>query len=235
MPVGTLVLPLPSQVVNGVGYGADGTEFTGTYTGGPPPRPRPSTVTLANQGVTLFDLLDAFARFVGITMDFQVSESGHYRDVVVWDHPSRVQEAGRQRMVWVKLADEPISPSPGPGRWGDTVDVKLQVGLVTRGMADGSQRDIRKAVYHYLYRLRLENAIQGKMLFYRYQGQPVDPPVWTPPAPMEGEIPLTRAVMTIEAAPGPAKTQVEEGTNETTFIVKVPCVLLLTLPTTDNP
>jgi len=257
---GTLVLPAASNVRQGVGYGTLGVEFTGTilipptgkvllgynygaagteYTGSlaaPTPRPEPSTVVYANQGVTLMDLINAFRRLMGLTMDFQLSADGTtYRDVVYWEHPSKVQDTGRQRQVWFKLHEEGIFPSDGPGRWGNRVDVKFQVGLVTRGFADGTQRDIRRAVYHYTYRARFTDAVKGKNLFYLYQTQPVDPEVWTPPYPVADEVPLTVAPMMIDSAPGPVKTQVEEGTNETTWIVTLPCVLLLTLPTAAEP
>lgn len=170
---------------------------------------------------------------MGLTMDFQYLENGGYRDVVYWEHPTKVQDTGRQRQVWFKLHEEGIFPSDGPGRWGNRVDVKFQVGLVTRGFSDGSQRDIRRAVYHYLYRLRFTDAIKGKNLFYEYQAQPINPTIWTPPEPEPDAVPLTVAPMGIESAPGPVKSQGEEGSNETTWIVTLPAVLLLTLPTDD--
>lgn len=232
--VGTFVVPPESNVLLNFEYGANGTEFIGSLVG-VTQRVMPDTVTLANQGVDIIDLITAFSTLLGRTLDLQQSADGSFRDVVFWDHPSRVQDTGRQKMVWFKLGTDGIDTSFGPGRWGNKDEVQFSVGLVTRGFSDGTQRDIRKATFHYLQRKRLIDAIQGHMLFFNYQLQPISPTTWTPPAPEANEIPLTIRPMIIDPAPGPTKTQVEEGTNESTFLVTVPTVILLTLPTEDNP
>lgn len=231
---GNVSLPPESKVLLDYEYGANGTQFTGTLQA-TTQRTEPNTVTQANQGVDIMDLISGLTTLIGRTMDFTPSADGTFRDVVFWEHPSRVQDTGRQRMVWFKMNTEDIKEAAGPGRWGDKDYVQISLGLVTRGFSDGTQRDIRKAAYHYLYRKRLVDAIQNKNLFYLYQIQPVNPTVWTPPVAQAGEVPLTVEPMTIASLPGATKTQVEEGTNETTFLVTIPCVLLLTLPTASEP
>lgn len=231
---GNVLLPPESKVLLDYEYGAAGVEFTGSLQAATQ-RVQPNTVTQSNQGVDILDIFNGFINLIGRTMDFQASADGSFRDVVLWEHPSRVQDVGRQRQVWLKMSTEDIQEAPGPGRWGNKDYVRINMGLVTRGFSDGTQRDIRKAAYHYLYRKRLVDAIQNKHLFYLYQLQPVDPTVWTPPVPQDGEAPLTVEPMTIASLPGPAKTQGEEGTNESTFTITIPCVLLLTLPTATEP
>lgn len=63
MPVGTLVIPDPADVRSGVGYGAGGTQYTGTYVSpsAPPPPPAnlPSTARTFGLPTTLPAVLEA--------------------------------------------------------------------------------------------------------------------------------------------------------------------------------
>jgi len=225
--------PAASDVRSGVGYGANNTEFIGRLVAASGVRPIGDGVTFTNQGVLVSDLLTYFERLVGMTLDFTPDANNNYRDVVLWEHPGRVSDGGRQMMVWYKVIVDELDHAKGPNRHGNLSKLKFQVNLVTRRMTDGTQRDRRKYDYHLIYRERLKDSLKGRHLFSDYFPQPVSPTVWTPPQPASGP-PLTVEPMDIEPVPGTTKTQVEEGTLETAFTVVLPYVLPLTLnPPTD--
>lgn len=220
MPVGTLVLPNPSDVRYGVQYGANGTEFTGTLY---PPFVPPAG-PIATQGYTIQQILTAFESYLQVVTQLEA------RYIVLWNFSGRPSIEGRDNLVWYRPFSSPIDKSTGPVRFGNKIDCIMEVNLNTRSFADGSQRDIRRFALHYDLVFKLLSAFQGLSLFPLTVVTAPISGTWMPPSPAAPNIPpISVEPMLVDILPPIDKDQYEEGTLTTRLKVTIPCVLALTI------
>lgn len=214
---GNLVLPAVNKVREGIKYGSNGTEFTGTFHCGPPVPP----VGIATQGVQPQALLDAFASYL------QLITGLPERRIILWCFPGRPPIEGSDWLVWYRPDGETDERSEGPVRYGNKFGLTLSVNVLSRNMVDGSQRDTRKLPPHYVRRWKITDAMQNLHLFSAYTPPPDPPAHWYPPQPADGAYPLTVEPMLLNTTPSEIKDQFEEATIMTSFSVLLPAVLAL--------
>lgn len=182
----------------------------------------------AVQGQNPWEVTRVFGAYLETILQLQS------RYVRMWWGTTRPQIAGSDFFAWYRLATDKPSKAQGQGRWGNRTDLKIEVHWVARQFADESQVDERRAKDFYEGYFKLEQSLQNLNLFDKYAA-PLVPPSgeindWFPPQPLPDAIPYTIEPMYLEDLPAPTKTQKEEGTPEVAFMVILPTVLRLTVP-----
>ena len=212
---GVLGLPTTTNVKFGTPYGANNTEFIGTFRCGGVNKTPIST----NQGVKPMDLVTAFGDYVAAITNLPT------RNVVLWCYDGRPMIEGRDWLVWYRPAGDLKSKSTGPVRFGNKFDMTMEVNVVSRTMQDGSQRDTTRLPIHYPRTWYLINALQNLNLFSSYSYSDGT----TPPEPADGAYPLTVEPMTMDPTDPESRDQFEEGSIRTTFKIVLPAVLNLSV------
>jgi hypothetical protein len=166
MPVGTLVLPDPSTVLSGIGYGADGTELTGTLvlpTTFPPP--------LGNwplQSASYEQILDAvriqLMKYTGLDIN-RIRE---------WYADTRPSYGDDPVITYKPTAEEPFLHA-GAGRIGSKMDFGIQVTIWYRYQSDdaGTHRLWGRQVY--ALRRNVISALHDHNVYTAYDATTGDP------------------------------------------------------------
>ena len=176
------------------------------------------------QGVEVQALIDAAVAYLQNITELTA------RQIIAWFNNDRPAIEGYDHFIWYRPSGSPIDPSTGPMRFGNKINFGLEINVSTRYMADGSQRDLRRATQHYVYLWRILVAFQGVNLFPATVLSPAVGGIWIPPAPASATVPpLSVQPMLIDVLPPDAKDQGEEGTIKTRLKATIPAVLALTI------
>lgn len=176
----------------------------------------------AVQGVDFWTLLTA----VGTLL--KAATGLDDRHVRMWFGDSRPHNQGSDVFVWFRPVLDTPDDSPGPVQYGNKVECKFEIHLVTRNFADQSQIDVRRAQIYYTYYWQIVLTFQNRNIFPAYNA-PIPGP-WTQPVPVGDNPPYSVGTMLLKSLPVPTKTQREEGVIESRMELTIPTVLALTVP-----
>lgn len=127
MPVGTLVLPDPSVVLQGIGYGANGTEFFGTLVN--PRNFPPPAGNWPLQAASYEQILDA------IHVQLMVYTGLDTDRVREWYNETRPM-FGDDTLVTFRPTTEQPFPNAGAGRIGTKCEIGIRVTIWQRFQSD---------------------------------------------------------------------------------------------------
>lgn len=207
----------------------------------------PVTPTIyANQSVTLVELLDA------LKANIQAATRLGDEAVVEWHAAGRpdanIPSSRLSTYVWFRYVDGEVDNDSGAGRYGLPCTCQFEVNIVTRGFEGKAQTDRKLMRRHLAFRLLLENAFYGRMLFDSYDLVDIDGGDLNPPQTTyttrftdvdiqdrregaAGVVPgiLSIAPMSVAKLPAAERPRPEQGQIETRLGVAIQTVLRVTL------
>lgn len=201
--------------------------------------------TFASQSVTVDELLDAVFALLQAATGFTD------RQIIEWHSDQQYKldnSGGRGSLIWFRYLSMTPNINSGASRYGFKTDFVVEVNLITRSNADGTQTDKLLGRKHIGLVARIVNATMGRMLFDSYaaydaETNGLEPPMTTYTVAMtwqqrqdraggvEGAVPRVLSVAEMASAELPPyqHNMPAEGRIQTRLSISIPVVLRLTL------